>query len=254
VALDWNAIWQERRSLVVAVAALGSLVLLGESAIGMLVANRARRARADVGRLERELSKASPTREDATGVAERAALAEARLEEARAAVLFAPRPDFVLEAGSASPEVRYLAEVEKVRERLLPTAKRAGLKLPASLGLPSSAPANDEEVAGILVALDAIERACEAALETRLRSVESIRIVDSKPKVSKEFGGLLLQEVALDAVGEGEAVLAWISALRERGFVFGTARVEAKATGAREVRFAVPLRLFREAPPPEEAP
>jgi hypothetical protein len=98
----------------------------------------------------------------------------ATLAELEAAVDFRPRPGFRPTDRPAAAG-RYIEAVAAARESLLPLARRRGMVLDASLGLPEQSPTREEDLSRHLDALDVVERVVKIAIEDGVQRIDRIQ-------------------------------------------------------------------------------
>lgn len=253
MAVDWEGLWQERRGLILMIAGAVVVALLGESLIHSFFSRPLARNQREIVRARRRLRSPAPAAEDVATAEREATRLEASVEALRGKLLFHVREAFTLPEGDPHPAVRYVDTVDRTLEALRSLARRQGVSIPDSLGLPQVAPSEESRVAGLLAALDGIERAVRRGVESALDEIESVRIVDEVPRVAKKGPEIGMQEVKILANGPAPALFDWMQALREEGIGFGPGRVEDVPRKESVLRAELTLRLLTEAHPVEES-
>jgi len=175
LSTDFSNYWQENKRFLSSVGGGVFLFFAGWIGIDRYLGSDLRAQRARLARLERELGEPMHSSADLEQArADNEALKQA-VATLRAAAEFEPREEFRLAQGVPAAN-RYFAVVSSVREDLEQRAGRAGLALPADLGLPALAPTREVEIARSLEALDMVARTVELAIESGVERVSEIRI------------------------------------------------------------------------------
>ncbi len=205
--MDLNDIWQENKRYFTGVLIGGLVFLVGILLIQSLYGDELSQVRRSKARVERQLGEARyGTTERELARSENAALASA-LDELATAVEFRARDDFRLDPAAGSSVNQYHRSVARVRERLLSRAGRANLFLDANLGLPDLSPAEDEEIARYLDALDAVARITEWAIASGVERVDDVRIrLDPGFGSRKGVGAVERTRVEFEFAGSGLAL------------------------------------------------
>jgi len=205
--MDLDGYWQENKRFVTVVAGGAVLFLIVWVLIDNNLGDQLSRMQARRMRLQQDLAEpmfgnADLERARAENEALRGALAELREHsEFRAREAFAPS------AGEA-PSSRYVSVVSSVRETLLQDAGRAGLVVPADLGLPTLAPTREAEIERTLEGLDAVERLVRLAMAARVARIDQIRMrLDSRLLAGKPIADLERTEIEVTLTGPSEPIV-----------------------------------------------
>ena len=219
--MDLNDIWQENKRFITGVIGGAVLFLFGLLAIQSLFGDELKSTRRSKERLERQLSESrygSSERELAR--ADNDTLSAA-LAELATAVEFSGRQGFRLDSSAGSPVNQYHRTVARVREQLLTRAGRANLFLDPDLGLPDLSPAQDEEIARYLDALDAVARTVHWAIQAGVERIDDVRIrLDPALGSRKGIGAVERTRVEFEFAGSGQALAELLRATQrpeERG-------------------------------------
>lgn len=205
--MDLDGYWQENKRFVTSVAGGGLGFLLLWWVIDHNLGADLRRMEARRARLKNDLGESMYANSDLDRAqAENDAL-RASVGALREHSDFRARADFTLREGDA-PSSRYVTVVSAVRETLLQDAGRAGLVVPADLGLPTLAPTREAEIARTLEALDAVERLVRLSIAARVQRIDQIRIrLDSRLLAGKPIADLERTEIELALSGPSEPIV-----------------------------------------------
>lgn len=216
--MDLNEIWQENKRFITGVVGGGVLFLFGLLAIQSLFGDELQSTRRSKDRLERQLSESrygSSERELARADNDEL---NAALGELATAVEFSARTDFRLDSAAGSSVNQYHRTVARVREQLLTRAGRANLFLDADLGLPDLSPAEDEEIARYLDALDAIARTVHWSIQAGVERIDDVRIrLDPALGSRKGIGAIERTRVEFEFSGSGQALTELLRATQRPG-------------------------------------
>ncbi|MEZ5978144.1 MAG: hypothetical protein R3F34_08005 [Planctomycetota bacterium] len=172
--MDLEEYWQENKTFVARVGAGLVVFLVGWGVIGATVGARKDSAVAQVSRTRSELRKERYDSADRNQAQEDHDALVANVEDLRSQVDFLPRPEF-RDPSRPSDTNRYLDVQSRVRAELLPLASRRNVEVVETLGLPAQSPTRPEEIERYLDALDVTERVVRAAIEERVKRVETIK-------------------------------------------------------------------------------
>ncbi|HVS18635.1 MAG TPA: hypothetical protein VMT18_08560 [Planctomycetota bacterium] len=243
--MDLDGYWQENKRFVTSVAGGGVAFLVVWFVIDANLGRDLRRMESRRTNLTRDLAEpmfgnAELDRARAENTALRASVAALREHsDFQARATFAPSPD-------QAPSSRYVGVVSSVRETLLQDAGRAGLVVPADLGLPTLAPTREAEIERTLEALDAVERLVRLAMAARVQRIDQIRIrLDSRLLAGKPIADLERTEIEFALTGPSEPIVRLLELCAEPvdGRTLLVRRAEVKeARGRRnEVRLELEL-------------
>lgn len=174
--MDLNDYWQENKRFVLTVAAGLLVFAIGEMVIGNTLGDELSARQNDVRRTTADLRKPRFGGSERTTAEQENEALEKAASTLEAAVVFQPRPEFVLDPAAGSPTNQYFSRAEAVRERLERAAGRQGMRLDHDLGLPALAPTRADQLERHLEALDLVERVCDVALEMGVARIEDIQI------------------------------------------------------------------------------
>jgi hypothetical protein len=243
--MDLDGYWQENKRFVTNVAGGGLAFLVLWWLIDTNLGDDLRRMESRQRNLRSDLAEAMYANADLDRAqAENDALS-ASVTALREHSDFRARPDFALRAGEAASS-RYVTVVAQVRDTLLLEAGRAGLVVPADLGLPTLAPTREAEIERTLEALDAVERLVRLAIAARVQRIDQIRIrLDSRLLAGKPIADLERTEVEIALSGPSQPIVRLLELCAEPvdGRVLLVRRAEIKdARGRRnEVRLELEL-------------
>jgi hypothetical protein len=185
--MDFGNYWQENKRFLTSVA-FGAVVFLGAwTAIDRTLGAQLREARASKVRLEADLKKPMFAATDLDRAQQDNDQLVAACSALRKSIEFVARPEFRMEKGVPATS-RYFNVVERTLEDLKRKSGRAGLTLPADLGMPAIAPTKEIELARYLEALDAIDQTIHAAITSGCTRIDSIRVkLDARLLTGKSF-------------------------------------------------------------------
>lgn len=243
--MDLDGYWQENKRFVTSVAGGGLAFLIGWYVIDSNLGGELQRMQARRARLQGDLAEPMYGTSDLDRAkAENEALRKA-LGELREHTEFQAREAFALRADQA-PSSRYVSVVSLVRETLLQDAGRAGLVVPADLGLPTLAPTREAEIERTLEALDAVERFVRLAMAARVQRIDQIRVrLDSRLLAGKPIADLERTQIEITLTGPSEPIVRLLELCAEpvdgRTLLVGRAEVKDARGKRNEVRLELEL-------------
>lgn len=243
--MDLDGYWQENKRFVTSVAGGGVAFLVLWWLVDSNLGDNLRRMEARRTRLRSDLAEPMYANADLERAQSENDALRASVAALREHSDFQARPEFALRPGEA-PSSRYVTVVSGVRDTLLQDAGRAGLVVPADLGLPTLAPTREAEIERTLEALDAVERLVRLAIAARVQRIDQIRIrLDSRLLAGKPIADLERTEIEFALSGPSEPIVRLLELCAEPvdGRVLLVRRAEIKdARGRRnEVRLELEL-------------
>jgi len=171
--MDLTTLWQEHKTFILSVM-MGLLVFfVGQAAISSIypVDDKKR----DVRRLDSDLRKAkSPTSGELSDARSLNEELSQSYDNAITKIRFKPNPKYQLSNSAEKPDIQYDRLYTEARETLVEGAKSLNISVDASLGMPELSPTRVSEIQKSLTALDIVTRVVLTAIESQVRSVESI--------------------------------------------------------------------------------
>ncbi|MGQ0554231.1 MAG: hypothetical protein ACT4PU_13550 [Planctomycetota bacterium] len=136
----------------------------------------------------------------------------AELERLAPAVQYEQPPEFSVPAGQ-SPDLAYLEIVRREQQALVRRAAFEGRSVPANLGLPDLNPTGLEDVLRTLRSLHIVHRVVDAALQSGIDAVDSIRPPTAARRTRVESGFLRTHRVEFELRGTPRAVRDTLAAI-----------------------------------------
>lgn len=258
--MNLEAYWQENRTFVLRVAGGFVVFLIALAIIDATVGSAVSSQRRLVTAAQTKLNQPSFTSADEQMAREDNRALTELLAELEQRVDFAPRDGFrPIDAPVTAG--RYLDAVANVREGLLPLARRRGMVLDPTLGLPEQSPTREEELARYLDGLDVVDRLVRLAVELGVERIEKVRIRLDPGLFGREgLGYVERTKVELSASGRSAPLLALtqrLARLPGQPLFVDSAALEASRQRADEARLELVLlapRVARSAKTPETRP
>ncbi len=177
--MDLNDYWQENKRFVMTVASGGLLFVVGWLVVGSIFREGIDRKKREIAQRRADLAKPVFGSEELADAREENERLREAVERLSSATAFQSLQEFRLDpsdpaAGSASNQ--YLRALSRVREDLIPRAKRANLELDSALGMPALSPTREDEIVRYLEALDLVSSVIDLAIASQVKRVERIQI------------------------------------------------------------------------------
>lgn len=200
--MDLEEFWQENKRFVLTVAAGAIVFLIGLAVIDGTIRGEVLASRRGVATNQRNLKRPLFKSQHLSRAKEQNEALDAALGALRAQVEFRPREEFVAEGRAGSVSNTYFAQASNVREDLLMHAGRANMRLPESLGLPSSV-VDETEIARYLEGLDVVDRVVRLGLEAGVERFVDIKIsLDPALLAKKALPPIEETEVEFELAGD----------------------------------------------------
>ena len=258
--MNLEAYWQENRTFVLRVAGGFVLFLVALLIIDSTVGGDVAAQRRLVTSAQSKLNQPSFTSADEQRAREDNRALLDLLAELEQRVDFAPREGFRPKSAAVTAG-RYLDAVANVRMSLLPLARRRGMVLDPTLGLPEQSPTREEELARYLDGLDLVDRLVRVAVELGVERIEKVRIRLDPGLFGREgLGYVERTRVEFSASGRSAPLLALMQRLARlpgQPLFVDSAALEASRQRADEARLELVLlapRVARSAETKETRP
>ncbi len=258
--MDLNDYWQEHKRFVMTVASGGLLFVVGWLAVGSIFRDGIDKKKREIAQRRADLGKPVFDSQDLADAREENERLQEAVERLISMTEFQALEAFRLDpadpaGGSASNQ--YLRALSRVREELIPRAKRANLEIDSALGMPALSPTRDDEIIRYLEALDLVSSVVDLAIASQVRRVERIQIhLDPGLNSREGVGAIERTRISFTLSGRSQALERMLARTQRPGggriLHVDSAEMVPSRGREDEVRLEITFALARLASPPEE--
>jgi len=218
--MDLNDLWQEHKKFIIAMVAGLLVFLIAESVIASKYGNKAEQVQRTLSQHERSLRAVKPNAANLAAVRTFRNAYRERLDALVQRTQFVPEDRFVLRDDEPRPDDVYFQAVNKVRDEVTDRAERYNISFPDNLGMPAEPPRQRDLIKRHLIALDMIRRVIGEAVESRVKSIDDIKVlIDTKAKRRtqrrEESSFVHKLEVTFTLHGTSPALVQFLEALQK---------------------------------------